>query len=87
MSGVLYHEEMGIYLGSCFGLGFWSKLDPVGQPCAVTFPNEKEARKFAASWDSPVEDLKFVPVQPDDGTYASIAACKAAGLPEWRYDG
>ena len=33
---VLYHPEDGVYLGGFMGLGFWSNLDPVGQPEAVT---------------------------------------------------
>jgi len=37
MKGVLYNEEMGIYLGSCMGMGFWTKLDSVGQDAVVVF--------------------------------------------------
>lgn len=49
---VLYHDEMGIYLGSCMGLGFWTKLDPVGQNEAVTFESSEQALKHASTWDS-----------------------------------
>ncbi len=31
MSVVIVHNEMGVYLGSCMGLGFWTLLDPAGQ--------------------------------------------------------
>jgi hypothetical protein len=93
MAFVIYSPELGVYLGNCLGLGFWSKLDPVGQPCAVTFPTIYEAQRHAASWDTPVKDMQFIPVQADDVSkrlgqpdYASIAACVAAGLPAWDPD-
>jgi len=81
---VITHAEMGIYLGSCMGLGFWSKLDPVGQPSAVTFPSIEAAREHMAFWEreTPLE-VVFRSVTPDDGFYASIAACVAAGLDGW----
>lgn len=95
---VLVHPEMGIYLGSCMGMGFWSKLDPVGQPCAVTFENRVEADDVMQSWDNGRPDGVVIwPVVPDghrpDGHvsrmpsevcgYASVAACVAAGLDAW----
>ena len=37
-----------------------------------------------ASWDGGrPEGVGFAPVTPDDGPYASIAACVAAGLEGW----
>lgn len=86
MSVVITNPEMGIYLGCCMGMGFWSKLDPVGQPSAVTFPSAEEARKIASTWESTPADLAFVNVVPDDGGYASVAACVAAGLDPWTFD-
>ena len=81
---VLVHPEMGVYLGSCMGLGFWSKLDPAGQSCAPTFASKLEAEDYMATWDGGRPDgIDFALVTPDDGTYASIAACSAAGLPSW----
>ena len=82
-AGVLHHPEFGVYLGSCMGLGFWSKLDPVGQDAAITFPSEKEARKIAASWDNQIEDLQFKPLIADQGEYASEKCCVENGLPGW----
>lgn len=84
---VIVHPEMGIYLGSCMGLGFWSKLDAVGQPSAVTFSSEEDAEAFMASWDDgKPKGVSLVPVIPDDGTYASVAACVAAGLDGWSHE-
>ncbi len=83
---VLYHPEFGVYLGSCLGFGFWSKCDPVGQPCAVLFDSESEADKFIRSWNHPIENWITVPVEDDMDGYASIAACVKAGLPEWSAD-
>ncbi len=84
-AGVLYTQELGVYLGSCMGLGFWSKLDPVGQPSAVVFPSKDRAFEFSATWDSPVEDLQFQELIPDEdlGLFASIDCCVKAGLPRW----
>jgi hypothetical protein len=80
MAVVITHPEMGIYLGNCMGLGFWTLLDPIGQPEAVAFPDASDAAQHITSWDShnnPAE-YSFVTVQATD--YASIAALKAAGL-------
>lgn len=84
---VLVHDEMGIYIGSGLGMGFWSKLDPVGQPCAVTFPSPEAAMEFAATWDSQLQNLKTVEVDIDDGDhYATRESCKRAGLETWTLD-
>jgi len=81
---LIWHPDRGIFLGHCMGLGFWSKLDPVGQPSAVTFPSREIAEQYMAGWDHgrPTE-ASLHPVIPDDGDYASIAACVAAGLEGW----
>lgn len=90
---VLVHPDDGVYLGSLMGLGFWSKLDPAGQECAVAFETPEKAREHAASWDSSREDhqaylesLKCVEVEidsPDGEPYASVDACIKAGLDAW----
>lgn len=91
---VLVHPEMGIYLGAAPGLGFWSKLDPVGQDAAVTFYDRHDAGCFMATWKEGHRDGVMVwPVVPDEAStdglgangvvYASVAACVAAGLDAW----
>ena len=80
---VLYTEEDGIYLGSCMGMGFWSKVDPVGQSAACTFESESQIREIVAEWEWKPQQWRAVQVEPDDGLYASIAACERAGLPGW----
>lgn len=80
---MIYSEELGVYLGNCMGMGFWSKLDPVGQPCAVTFGSEGEAAKHWASWNQIPRDCKTHQVAPSDGRYATIEDCARAGLPIW----
>lgn len=84
MSVVIYSEEAGVYLGGAFGMGFWSKLDPVGQDAACTFESAELAASLIEEHAGFPEDVTFVSVCPDmaDG-YASIAACMAAGLPGW----
>lgn len=86
MALVLAHPDHGIFLGHCMGLTFWSKIDPVGQPSAPTFADNKEIDDALATWLAPLEDkdrLTRHVVTPDDGHYASIAACVAAGLEGW----
>lgn len=84
MAIVIYSESDGVYIGSCLGLGFWSKLDPVGQESAATFASGSDAQEFMNSWDSGVPaDIRLVEVEADDGDHASIAACMRAGLPGW----
>lgn len=81
---VLTHPQMGIYLGCCMGLGFWSKLDPGGQPSACAFPSIEEAKQHMFTWDGGVpEGVTFAEVIADEPGYVSIAACVAAGLVGW----
>ncbi len=79
---VITHPEMGIYLGSFIGLGFWTMLDPAGQPSSTTFADEAEARWHVASWDESNDpDLYgYVRVQADPDGAAGIPALKQAGL-------
>jgi len=86
MRFVIYSPDLGVYLGSALGLGFWSKLDPVGQSSAVTFGSEAECEEYMQTWNAPrflFEPWEAVPVATDDGTYASIESVVAAGLPGW----
>jgi len=81
---VITHPEWGIFLGHFLGLGFWSKLEPAGQPTAPTFPTIGEAEGFMATWTSGrPAGVSLIPVNPDHGTYASAGACIAAGLEGW----
>jgi hypothetical protein len=80
---IIYHEEMGVYLGNGLGFGFWSKLDHLGLPEATVFDSTEQAREFAATWESPVPNLQYIPVATAAENYASIAEIEAAGLPGW----
>ena len=91
---VLYSERDGVFIGHGLGLGFWSKLDPVGQNCAVTFKSEEDALNAAPLFHAHT-DVRAVPVVVDQPApdmagvpahYVSIAACVAAGLPAWNPD-
>lgn len=62
---LIVSNELGIYLGSFWGLGFWSKLDAVGQDEAVTFDNEADARDYMSEWETPVEDARIVTLVTD----------------------
>ncbi len=83
---LLVNEEAGIYLGSCMGMGFWTKWDAVGQPSAVTFESAAEAQAWMTKWDEPMPGVtKCVPVLLRDvsSLYATIHDCVEAGLEPW----
>ncbi|SER39957.1 MULTISPECIES: hypothetical protein [Pseudomonas] len=93
---VIAHSKDGVFLGHMLGLGFWSKLDPVGQEAAPCWPSMEEARDFVETWDLPAEEkedflsqLRFVAVTADvfNHTAASISACRKAGLDAWDPNG
>lgn len=84
MAVVIVSPEDGIYIGNCLGMGFWTKLDPVGQPSVVTFASIKEAEDHMGTWEcGRPENISFHEVAPDNGAYASIQACVNAGLEGW----
>ena len=81
---LIVHPQYGVYLGSAQGRGYWSKVDSVGQPAAVTFPSRQEALDYMASWPvSPPPGVDLLPVVSDGPGYATIAACVRAGAPAW----
>lgn len=69
---VIVHLDMGVYLGSALGLGFWSALDSAGQCEAVTFENETAARDCVSTW---VENG-----DPDAYGYTSVSADASATI-------
>lgn len=81
---IMSHKQMGVYLGCCLGLGFWSKLDPAGQDAAWTFESIEQAKAGVATWDNPIpeDELMFTHVEVD-GEFATMAQCVEAGLDEW----
>lgn len=79
---ILHHRKMGIYLGSCLGFGFWSKLDPAGQDAAWTFESIEHARLAIEGWDSQIENPMFTHVEVE-GEFATIEQCVAVGLDAW----
>lgn len=80
---VIASDELGVYLGSALGLGFWSKLDDAGQYCAITFPDKETAKASIAKWHHTPADLHYIPITADLGDYASAHACERAGLHNW----
>jgi hypothetical protein len=85
---VLSHTEMGVFLGECLGLGFWSKLDPVGQDSAATFEFVAEAHNLIAlhverSTDLRSQDFAITEVAVDNGAWASMSEVVRVGLPAW----
>lgn len=84
MKFVIVHPEMGVYLGNCMGLGFFSMLDCAGQDHAVTFPTVAAARLHVIPWESnnDPDAYRYVPVDTA-GEWASIEDIEAAGLCEF----
>jgi len=79
---VLVRDEWGVYIGFALGFGFWSLIDPAGQPAVVTFVDEDSAIKHVQSWEDNNDPslYKFVPVKPSMVGYATIDDLKRAGL-------
>jgi hypothetical protein len=90
---VLAHSEFGIYLGSALGLGFWTKLDSVGQMYAVAFDTKEQAIEHVDTWDksawdyNTIEHLSFVDVLTENAERATMQECEAAGLDAWTVEG
>jgi hypothetical protein len=84
---VLWSSEEGVYLGSFMGMGFWSKLDPVGQDHACTFESREKAIEYSETWDSQIAGLNTREVRCGDSHYANIEECVNAGLPRWDPEG
>lgn len=84
---LLVSRSMGVYLGSCMGMGFWSKLDPVDQPSAVTFENVETIRNAMVEWEGLgglPEDMTFPEVEDANGDgYATESECVSAGVEPW----
>ncbi|MEG0869229.1 MAG: hypothetical protein RSG77_19615 [Hafnia sp.] len=88
MSLVVTHNKMGVYLGSCVGMDFWSKGNAVGMGAAMAFKSEQEALDHFSTVESPPDALQFITVEADlqDGRFASMAACECAGIETWACD-
>ena len=83
---IIVSKEIGVYLGSCFGLHFWSKIDAVGQDSAIVFPSVNEARGFLNMYPAKFSVGDFVAIKKvvtSNDHYASIAECVAVGVPDW----
>lgn len=80
---VIHSKEYGVYLGSYLGLGFWSKLDPVGQDAAITFPSRDSAAGWLAAWDTRIDDAEFavVEVATDDVGFVTVETVTALVKP------
>jgi hypothetical protein len=81
MTVVITHSKMGIYLGNCMGLGFWSLLDSAGQEQAIAFAHITEARMHIASWEQNNNPDEYAFVETGKTCeYATVQELKALGL-------
>lgn len=80
MAVVIANETLGVFVGTCMGFAFWTKLDSVGQDVATTFPSEGEATAFLNSWPEGAapDTCRFVEVGEKE--FVTIAELKAVGL-------
>lgn len=84
---VICSDELGVYLGSFMGLGFWSKLDPAGQNFAVCFDDKGDAQSHVNSWDEiPCSDIEFILVETSQEGWATMDECNNSGIDKWRSD-
>ena len=86
---IITNKDWGVYLGSFIGLGFWSKLDPAGQPCACAcvFDSEDDANEYINTWESrPDSAITIVKVNVKNEDYATIEECVTAGQERWNID-
>lgn len=75
------HPEMGVYLGCCMGLGFWTLLDSAAQPAAVVFDSIEQAHEHIETWDEGNDPSAYgFREVAADGHYATIPSLIAAGL-------
>lgn len=84
MKVVIVHPEMGIYLGNCLGLGFFSMLDCAGQITAALIESEAEAREHVSTWSTKndPDTYRYVEVTAVR-QWATIEELEAAGLGEF----
>ena len=86
MAGVvIVCAAKGIYLGRSLWVYLWSDLDPAGRQTAATFESVALARSFISGFrtERNPDAYRYVPVDPDCGQYASLAALRSAGLGEY----
>ena len=83
---LLLHPEWGIYIGAFLGMGFWSKLDPVGQNYAISFPSTDVLDWARSTFPGEWMKMTAPPIQIKDKMYATLAEIVAAGLEGWDPD-
>jgi hypothetical protein len=83
MAVVIYSEQYGVLLrrSEVLQRAFWSKIRPEGYTHAQTFDSVQAAKDcgLIVDWNT----VRFLPIVPDCGKYASEAACIAVGVPAW----
>jgi hypothetical protein len=82
MNYVLVHPDFGVYVGNAFGLGFWSRLDWVGQETVTTFTTVEDAREHVKTWDAnnDPDDYTCVACECQPDGYATKDQLLAAGV-------
>lgn len=87
MRVLILSQSLGVYIGSCMGLGFWSKIENLDMPEAVNFESEKAALEAMHSWDGFMglpDDITFPHVEDADGDgYSTEEECVNAGDESW----
>lgn len=84
---IIVHPEWGVFLGCTLRAMLWSKVNPEGVHCALTFDDERHARELIDIAMRSFGPLQLLAVNADiygePFCYASVAACVTAGAPAW----
>ncbi|QCP55112.1 hypothetical protein FAZ95_38955 [Trinickia violacea] len=83
---VVHHPRWGVYLGSEWGMPFWSKVNPVPHRDAVGFETSLAAEEFVRSINGTInaDDYAIARVEVDQTTTLVLEdLCVKAGLPPW----
>lgn len=79
---IINSHEWGVFVGEALGLGFWSKLDGLGQAEAPTFSSPEEAHALVLRMEYEPPQTDYLKVDTNE-TYATEAQCVAAGAQPW----
>ena len=80
---LLIHPEWGIFLGTMWGMGWWSKLDSVGQLAANVFDEPDQIHKFVDTFEYKPQEYDVEKVLTKDPEWATIEEIEAMGLEAW----
>jgi len=80
---LLYHPQLGVYLGHDDRQHYWSKVNPGSLTMAIVFPEIDEIRAFVGGWPIAAAAVA-IPITSDRQVgitqYATMGRCVEAGV-------